>query len=190
MANDVAVETTRKTKQKVSEREVLGADRNPQEEYIGAAGFSYKTLVDDYNLVVMWEELPEDVVYGLAAFGGLTMAGNVTNTVRNGENKSGATTEKEALIAWYENLKAGDWSKPTGELEAGLTLLAEAYVRARAEQGDTVDFEATLTKLKAADKDKRKAVRSDPQVAKAVASIQLERKAAKAKESNAPIVSL
>lgn len=180
----------RKKKSKVSERLVLNADRKEQDEYIDAAGASYKVIAEDYTATVMFDELPPGVVSGLAAFGWLTLAGNVTNAVRNGENKAGVATEKEALTAWLENLHNGDWSKPTGEFEAGTQLLAEAYVRARAEAGSPVEFEETLAKLKAADKDKRKAIRQDRNVAKHIAQIQLERKAAAAAESTAKLIEL
>lgn len=187
---DEAETVERKKKSKVSEREVLGNDGKPQDEYIGAAGASYKVISEDFTAAVMFDELPDDVVNGLAAFGWLTLAGNVTNAVRNGENRSGETSEKEALQAWLDNLKNGDWSKPTGELEAGVRLLAEGYARARADAGSPVDVEQVFAKLKAADKDKRKAVRSDPHVAKAIAQIQLERKAERAKASATTIVDL
>lgn len=191
MANDEATETVeRKRKSKVSTREVLGADGKPQDEYIGAAGASYEVISEGYTARVMFEELADEVRDGLAAFGWLTLAGNVTNAVRNGENRSGVASEKEALEAWLENLKNGDWSKPTGEFEAGLQLLAEGYVRARVEAGSPIELEEALSKLKAADKDKRKAVRNDPFVSKAIAQIQLERKVERAKAASGGVVAL
>lgn len=180
----------KKTKAKASEREVLGADGKPQDEYIGAKGFSYKSLSDDYTLAIQFDDLPEEVVLGLAAFGGLTLAGNVTNAVRNGENKSGISSEREALEMWIANLREGNWSKPTGELEAGIHLLAEGFVRANAKAGREVNFDDVFAKLKAADKAKRKEVRNDSHVSVAIAEIQLERKAAKAKEAVGEMVEL
>ena len=179
-----------KKKSKVSHREVLGNDGKPQDEYIGASGASYEVLSEKFTAKVMFGEIPPEVVAGLAAFGWLTLAGNVTNAVRNGENRSGVASEKEALETWLENLKNGDWSKPTGEFEAGLQLLAEGYVRARADAGTPIELDDALARLKAADKDKRKLVRNDPHVAKAIAQIQLERKAARASASAGSLVDL
>ena len=54
----------------------------------------------------------------------------VALTARLGVWQLSRAAEKEALQAWLDNLKNGDWSKPTGELEAGVRLLAEGYARA------------------------------------------------------------
>lgn len=177
-------------KRKVSDRVILDGDMKPQDDWADAKGFSYKSLAEDYELMVMFEELPDEIQRGLMAFGGLTLAGNVTNTVRNGENKGGAATEKEALIAWIDNLKAGNWTSPRGEVEAGLGALAEAYARAMAKIGKEITAEVALEKLKAADKDKRAAVRKDPQVKAELTQIIAERAAAKAKDQAGELIEL
>lgn len=177
-------------KKMVSKRVVLNAQGVEQDDWIDAYGFSYTSLAENFELAVKFDELPDEVVRALAAFGGLTLAGNTTNTVRNGDNKGAAATEKEALVAWLENLKAGNWTSPRGEVEAGLGSLAEAYVAAMAKEGATLELDATLGKLKEADKDKRKAIRTDPRVKAELTRIIAERAATKAAAAAGPIAAL
>ena len=174
----------------VSKREVLNEKGELQDDWIGAGGFRYTVLDGGFELNVMWDELPVESQQALMAFGGLTLAGNTTNTVRNGENKGDATSEKDALLALIENLKAGNWTSPRGEVEAGVGLLAEAYVAAMGKTGVVLDAVDVAAKLKAADKDKRKAVRSDPRVALELKTIIASRAAAKAATATGDIVSL
>ena len=174
----------------VSKREVLNEKGELQDDWIGAGGFRYTVLDGGFELNVMWDELPVESQQALMAFGGLTLAGNTTNTVRNGENKGDATSEKDALLALIENLKAGNWTSPRGEVEAGVGLLAEAYVAAMGKTGIVLDAVDVAAKLKAADKDKRKAVRSDPRVALELKNIIASRAAAKAATATGDIVSL
>ena len=174
----------------VSKREVLNEKGELQDDWIGAGGFRYTVLDGGFELNVMWDELPVESQQALMAFGGLTLAGNTTNTVRNGENKGEATSEKDALLALIENLKAGNWTSPRGEVEAGVGLLAEAYVAAMGKTGIVLDAVDVAAKLKAADKDKRKAVRSDPRVALELKNIIASRAAAKAATATGDIVSL
>lgn len=174
-------ETATEKKRAVSKREILAADGSVQDDWAGAAGIRYTSLADDFALDVMFDELPEEIVYGLAAFGGLTLAGNVTNTVRNGERKGdGPSTEKEALLAWLENLKSGNWTSPRGEVEAGVGLLAEAVQRAYAKEGRDVAIETITEKLKAMSKEDKAAVRKKDAVKLAILEIQTERAAKKA----------
>ena len=186
----VPAPTTQAKSTAVSKREVLGSDKTPQDDWIDAHGFKYTVLGNGFELSASFDELPDEVMRGLAAFGGLTLAGNVTNTVRNGEIKGTPDEEQAALLAWIENLKAGNWTSPRGEIEAGVGLLAEAYVAAMAKAGTVLDLVATNTKLKAADKDKRKAVRSDPRVKLELNNILATRAAAKAASATGEIVSL
>lgn len=183
--NETETETpTQEKKRAVSKREVIGIDNEPQDDWAGAIGFRYTSLAEDFPLTVMFADLPEEIRNGLAAFGGLTLAGNVTNTVRNGERKGeGPATEKEALIAWLENLKAGNWTSPKGEVEAGIGLLAEAVQRAYAKKGKTLTVEEVTDKLKAMAKDDKAKVRKDPGVKLAMLEIQTERAAKKAAEA-------
>ena len=174
----------------VSKREVLNEKGELQDDWIGAGGFRYTVLDGGFELNVMWDELPVESQQALMAFGGLTLAGNTTNTVRNGENKGEAASEKDALLALIENLKAGNWTSPRGEVEAGVGLLAEAYVAAMGKTGVVLDAVDVAAKLKAADKDKRKAVRSDPRVALELKNIIASRAAAKAATATGDIVSL
>ena len=175
-------------KKKVSERIVLDAEGQPQDSWLDARGFAYKSIAEAYEAIVMFDELPDPVFRGLAAFGGLTLAGNTTNTVRNDPNKPDDASEKDALIAWIENLKAGNWTSPRGEVEAGLGLLAEAYAAAMTKLGKTLSVEDALAKLKEADKDKRKAVRSHSGVKVELTAILAER--AKKNAAAAPEVAL
>lgn len=188
--NTSAVAAAEPSKKKVSDRFVLNAQGAVQDEWADAHGFSYKSIPENYELKVMFDDLPKEIVYGLAAFGGLTLAGNTTNTVRNDKNTPDEDkgTEKDALMAWYENLKAGNWTSPRGEVEAGLGSLAEAYSAAFAKEGVTISPADALVKLKEADKDKRAALRKHPQVKAELTRIIAERAAAKAKE--APVVPL
>ena len=174
----------------VSKREVLNEKGELQDDWIGAGGFRYTVLDGGFELNVMWDELPIESQQALMAFGGLTLAGNTTNTVRNGENKGDAASEKDALLALIDNLKAGNWTSPRGEVEAGVGLLAEAYVAAMCKTGVVLDAVDVAAKLKAADKDKRKAVRSDPRVALELKNIIASRAAAKAAAATGDIVSL
>lgn len=174
-------ETATEKKRAVSKREILAADGSVQDDWAGAAGIRYTSLADDFALDVMFDELPEEIVRGLAAFGGLTLAGNVTNTVRNGERKGdGPSTEREALVAWLENLKSGNWTSPRGEVEAGVGLLAEAVQRAYAKEGRDVAIETITEKLKAMSKEDKAAVRKKDAVKLAILEIQTERAAKKA----------
>ena len=184
------VEAEKKTRA-VSKREVLDSALAPQDDWAGAAGVRYTSLAEGFALDVIFDELPSEIRDGLTAFGALTLAGNVTNTVRNGERKGdGPATEKEALIAWLENLKAGNWTSPRGEVEAGIGLLAEAYVRAMAKSGKTVELDAVKEKLAKADKDAKKKVRTHPDVKQAMLEIQLERTKAKAAENAGDVAEL
>jgi len=187
MANDnisTPEQETETKKRAVSKREILGNDGNVQDDWAGAAGIRYTSLADDFALDIMFNELPEDIVFGLAAFGGLTLAGNVTNTVRNGERKGdGPSTEREALTAWLENLKSGNWTSPRGEVEAGVGLLAEAVQRALSKQGKAVELEVIRDKIKAMSKEDKATTRKDPAVKLAMLEIQTERAAKKAAES-------
>lgn len=187
---ETATESKTASKRKVSERNVLDAEGKVQDSWLDAWGFSYKSLAEDFELAVMFTDIPDAVMRGLAAFGGVTLAGNTTNTVRNGDNKNGVTSEKEALLAWIENLKAGNWTSPRGEVEAGLGALAEAYSRAMAKAGKEISVEDSLAKLKAADKDKRTAVRKDSRVKAELTAIIAERAKAKAAESEGELVEL
>ena len=174
-------ETATEKKRAVSKREILAADGSVQDDWAGAAGIRYTSLADDFALDVMFDELSEEIVRGLAAFGGLTLAGNVTNTVRNGERKGdGPSTEREALVAWLENLKSGNWTSPRGEVEAGVGLLAEAVQRAYAKEGRDVAIETITEKLKAMSKEDKAAVRKKDAVKLAILEIQTERAAKKA----------
>jgi hypothetical protein len=188
-SDETEVEVVSK-KKKVSERSVLDETGKPQDSWLDAYGFGYKSLAENFDLNLMFKDIPDPVMRGLAAFGGVTLAGNTTNTVRNGENKGGAATEKEALLAWIENLKAGNWTSPRGELEAGLGLLAEAYSLAMGKAGKNITVEAALEKLKAADKDKRTAVRKDSRVRAELTAIQAERARVKAAETEGALVEL
>lgn len=181
--------TAESKKRAVSKREILSADGSIQDDWAGAAGIKYTSLAEDFALTVMFDELPEEIMRGLAAFGGLTLAGNVTNTVRNGERKGdGPSTEKEALTAWLENLKSGNWTSPRGEVEAGVGLLAEAVQRAYAKQGKDIEIEAIRDKIKGLDKDGKAALRKDPNVKLAMLEIQTERAAKKAAESGESVL--
>lgn len=181
----VATEAGKQKKTAKSKREVLDSARAPQDEWTGARGFRYTSLSDDFALEVMFNELPEEIVSGLAAFGALTLAGNVTNSVRNGERKGdGPATEKDALSAWLENLKAGNWTTDRGEVEAGVGLLAEAAQRAYAKKGKAIELEAITAKIKELDKVGKAALRKDPAVKLAMLEIQTERAAKKLAEAS------
>lgn len=176
---DNETETAEK-KRAVSKREILGTDGAAQDDWAGAAGIRYTSLAEDFPLTVMFDELPEEIVRGLAAFGGLTLAGNVTNSVRNGERKGeGPSTEREALLAWLENLKAGNWTSPRGEVEAGIGLLAESVQRMLEKSGKAVELETITEKIKAMSKEDKAKLKKDGKVKLAMLEIQTERAAKK-----------
>lgn len=189
---------------KVSERVVLDAKREEADTYINATGFSYRSLsepgtslevlfrpVDPDKALDSDKVLPMESIYALAAFGGLTLAGNVTNSIRNGEPKAdGPQTEREALEAWISDLFDGNWTKATGEVEPGLGLLAAAVARTLTENdGKDRTSDEAIAKIKAwlsdVDKETRKKWRADKRVQRHSAAITAERKAAAAATSPA-----
>lgn len=186
---DVA-ETAKPKKQAASKREILDSSGAVQDDWTGAAGIRYTSLADEFPLTVMFDDLPAEIQTGLMAFGALTLAGNVTNSVRNGDRKSdGPQTEKEALLAWLDNLKSGNWTSPRGEVEAGIGLLAEAIQRDRRKQGREISIEDITAKLKTLSKDEKAAVRKEQGVKVAMLEIQLERAAKRAAESGSTAAS-
>lgn len=189
--NEIAGETvateasaTEKKKTAKSKREVLSADGSAQDEWAGAAGIRYTSLSDNFPLEIMFDQLPSEIVAGLTAFGALTLAGNVTNSVRNSERKGdGPATESEALTAWLDQLRAGNWTSERGEVEAGVGLLAEASQRAYAKKGKTIELELIAEKIKGLDKAGKAALRKDPNIKLAMLEIQTERAAKKLAEA-------
>jgi hypothetical protein len=189
---DNETETAEK-KRAVSKREILAADGSTQDDWAGAAGIRYTSLAEDFPLDVMFDDLPEEIVRGLAAFGGLTLAGNVTNSVRNGERKGeGPATEREALLAWLENLRAGNWTSPRGEVEAGIGLLAESVQRMLEKSGKSVELETITEKIKGMSKEDKAKLKKDGKVKLAMLEIQTERAAKKvaAAEGGSEVASL
>lgn len=182
-------ETASTSRKAVSKRIILSADATPQDDWLGAAGVRYESLAAGKGVDVMFADLPDEVQNGLMAFGALTLAGNVTNTVRNSEEGKALSdaergqAEIDTLLAWLDNLKSGNWTSPRGEVEAGTELLALGYALAMRKAGKEMTDDEAREKVKAADKAKRKAVKSDPRVAAAIAEIVLERKRAKLAES-------
>lgn len=183
----------------VSKREFVLEDGTEAETPMDCAGFSYTILDSDNNvndgnifkLTRLYDDVNEAERRAFYAFAGFTLAGNVTNQVRNGTAKSGGPeTEQEALLAWLENLDAGNWTEPRGEVTAGLGSLSEAYVQAMAKEGVELDLAETLEKLKAANADKRKAVRNDPRVKAVLTQIIAAKAATKAASAAGPIVAL
>lgn len=188
MSNDEIETVVTKQKVAVSKREVLNASGVAQDEWVDAMGFAYTSLAENFKLDVLFTDLPDPIVRALAAFGGLTLAGNVTNTIRNSKTTPVDATEKAALTEWLDNLKAGNWSSERGEVEAGVGALAEAYVRAQAKAGVTMDLDKVAAGLKAAAKELRDTIRKDPRVKAELAAITAERAAAKA--ASAPVIAL
>ena len=193
-------ETPRAKGTKVSERIVLDESGDSQDSYLDAGGFCYHSLVDDYKAEVLFSELPQSVVNGLAAFGALTLAGNTTNTVRNGKN-SRWTTEKDALDAWVADLRAGNWTSESGEVEAGAKLLAEAVARVKSQHDGQTRGEDAIAKIeawllahdvaddqrKATSKKRRADANARTDVKAARLDIQRERLAASAAQAAGPL---
>src|SRR5687768_6211814 len=120
---------------KISNREFIGPDGKEVENPMEATGARYTFILDDGGSV---EAQVDDLIANghkdiVCAFfgGGLHVyAGNIANRIRNGQVKAdGPQTVKEALAAWWENLMAGNWTLPRGEVVAGVGLLAEALKR-------------------------------------------------------------
>lgn len=186
--------TAKEPKRKaVSKRILLDANGAETDDYIGAGGFRYESLSEPGTAITAMfsgeDALPQASILALAAFGGTTLAGNVTNTIRNGEPKAGGPqTEREALDAWLKELRDGNWTRPTGEVDPGMGQLAAAVAR----HFDTVKplpsgearGEAEVAKIKdwlaGLDKETRAGWRKDPKVAAHIARINLERKEAAA----------
>lgn len=209
MANDTqttsetapAATAEKKKKAKVSDRFWIDAEGKETNEVDNVVGFKYVSVSEPGALAEARftgdGALPTSVIYGLAAFGGLTLAGNVTNTIRNGEPKAdGPQTEKEALEIWIKELLEGNWTRPTGEVDPGLGLLAQAVARHFDEVkplpdgakrvGNDENMAKVMDWLKGLDKDARKGWRADPKVNAHLKRIQLEKaeaNAAKAGES-------
>lgn len=174
-----ATETKRPT---VSERIVLDAEGKAQDGWIGAKGITYKSLTGNFDATIMFADLPVESYEALAAFGALTAAGNVTNTVRNGKAK-GDATEKSALEEWLQNLKEGNWTSARGDVEAGLNLLATAFQAALAKDNVTMSDEQVREQLKSMTKEERADVRKHPAVKVEITRIAAEKAAANAAAS-------
>lgn len=193
-----AAPAAEKKRKAVSERIVLDAKGEEADTYSGAFGGRYKSLSEEGTIAEIYfkpldENMPEGVdvlapemVYALAAFGWLTLAGNVTNTIRNGTPKAdGPQTEKEALEAWLADLHAGNWTKASGEVEPGMGLLAEAVARTLSDNDkkDRTSPEAVAKVkgwLEGLDKDARKKWRNDLRVKRHQSAITAERNAKRA----------
>jgi hypothetical protein len=188
-----ASEAAKPKKQKVSDRIVLDASGEEADTYVGATGILYKSVSEPGTEARIYfktptaglpdgvSPLPQDMIEALAAFGALTLAGNVTNVIRNGTPKAdGPQTEKEALDAWLADLYAGNWTKASGEVEPGLGLLAEAVARTLSDN-DKKDRTSpeSIAKVKdwlaGLDKDARKKWRGDLRVKRHQTAIQNER---------------
>lgn len=187
-----------KKRKAVSERIVLDAKGEEADTYVGAFGARYKSLSEEGTVAEVnfkapeaglpegVELLPQEMIEALAAFGWLTLAGNVTNTIRNGTPKAdGPQTEKEALDAWLADLFAGNWTKASGEVEPGMGLLAEAVARTLSDN-DKKDRTSpeSIAKVKdwlaGLDKDARKKWRNDLRVKRHQSAITAERNAKRA----------
>ena len=187
----------------VSERIVLDLAGEEADTYVNAAGVLYKSLSEAGTEARIWfdtptaglpegaQTMPPEMVKALAAFGALTLAGNVTNVIRNGTPKAdGPQTEREALDAWLADLYAGNWTKASGEVEPGIGLLAEAVARTLSDN-DKKDRTApeAIAKVKGwlegLDKDARKTWRNDLRVKRHQTSIQAERAAKRAEGAGA-----
>ena len=70
-AADTATATKEPSKRAVSKREILDSAGKEQDDWAGASGFRYTTLSDGFAATVMFDDLPDEIVKGLAAFGGL-----------------------------------------------------------------------------------------------------------------------
>jgi hypothetical protein len=200
MANDPNTETAeapaaaKESKRKaVSKRILLDANGAETDDIIGAGGFRYESLSEPgTSITAMFsgeDALPQASILALAAFGGTTLAGNVTNTIRNGEPKAGGPqTEREALEAWLKELREGNWTRPTGEVDPGMGLLAQAVARhfdsvkplASGEKRGETEISKIKDWLAGLDKETRAGWRKDPKVAAHIARINLEKKEAAA----------
>lgn len=181
----MAAKKDEETTRSVSIREMLDAEGNVTEENLGCAGVRYTIKSSGYAKTMMRNDLPDEVNAAIWAFGAQTLAGNVTNTARNSDEakaKSAAERDRdqqEVLDAWWDNLKAGNWSVGGDRGEVGLSTLADALYRVQTSAGITTSVEALYEKLKAAPKEKVKEFRANSKVAVALAEINLERKRAR-----------
>lgn len=198
MANETTttVTATDVKGKKASDRKYLDADlKTEAESPIGCAGFSYKSMPEGWEKSFEWSDFNNGqavsippIVAGFAAFGALTLVGNQTNRVRNGQVKDGGpSTELEAVEQWLENVKAGNWVTAGGEVEAGSAKLAEAHLRllqaagtVTAKDGTAIDLDYVKASHKAKTKEERKALRADSRIKVEMAKIDLERAQAKA----------
>ena len=181
--SDTASTAAESSRGKVSNRIYIDAQGQEVDSPVEALGAKYESLTEAGAAAVALFEgegenvLPKEAVYGLAAFGFLTLAGNQTNTVRNGDPKEGQPqTEKEALDRFLANLLAGNWTSARGETEPGITLLAEAIARAKqAEDGKERQVKDVAEWLKGQDKEFKKKLRARPAIKKMILAIQTER---------------
>jgi len=183
MTDETTSEATATKRGKVSDRIYLLADGSEADSPIEAKGAKYVSMTEPGAEVEAYFEgdgpnvLPVEAIHGLAAFGFLTLAGNQTNTVRNGDVKEGGPqTEKEALDKFIGNLLAGNWTSVRGETEPGITLLAEAVARAKkAEDGKDREVRAVAEWLKTQDKEFKKKLRQRTVIKRAILDIQREK---------------
>lgn len=187
---DVQDTTTSEEKRasKLSNRWHIDANGEEVDNPMEATGALYRYLEesDKPTISAQVDELIEtghkDIVIALFGAGLYTIAGNVANRIRNGQVKDdGPQTVGEALKSWWDNLLAGNWTTPRGDVEAGVGLLAEAMLRAKNKvdggklaDGSERTLESVTAFLKTQTKDQKKAWRKA--VGEEIAEIQLERK--------------
>lgn len=188
-ANNVA-DAEKPGRKKASDRMYLDAKGEEADSPIGCSGFSYKSVPEGWTKTFTWDDFDDPQIKGLAAFGALTLIGNQTNRVRNGQVKEGGpTTELEAVDQWLENLQQGNWVTAGGDVEAGVNLLARAFVEAYPElpvvqQG----IDAVKAKLQSVSKEALKKYRADARINVAINTFKLQAAKDKAaKESGAGI---
>lgn len=179
----------RKKGEKASDRTYLASDGTEAESPLGCAGVSYKSNVEGWTKTFMFDQLKEEELKGFAAFGLLTLVGNQTNRVRNGQVKDdGPQTEEAAVDSWFENIQSGNWVTAGGEVEAGAALLAEAHLRILQadgvieHNGVPVDLDYVKERHKAKTKDERAAMRKDLRFKAEMDKIKAEKSAAKLAE--------
>lgn len=174
--------TAKRTKK--SERKYLDANGKEMDAPLGeglvCAAVTYKSTIEGWTKTITFADYEEPVLNAWAAFGVLTLIGNQTNRKRNVDG-SGLASEEEAVDEWLQNMREGNWVTAGGEVTPGIGLVAEGFVQAMKDDGQTTFKDGAplsvdtakerLLDLAKNNKDALSGIRKDPRIKAAMSAI-------------------
>ena len=104
-----------------------------------------------------------------------------------GNAHGGKDSTMEDVRARHEFIMSGEWSEGAGEKGPRKTILAEAFVRAKAEAGEEISMADAIAKISALSKENKAKLSEDARVALQYEEILAERRKAKMKELKAAV---